>query len=235
MIPQNIVQAAVERGLDVIGITDHNSAENVAAVRMAADGAGICVIGGMEVTSAEEVHVLAFFDSDERLESFQQLVYRNLHGTNDPAVFGYQWVVDAEGGVIDVNPRLLIGATTLSVRDVVEEIHSHDGVAIAAHVDRQSFSIVSQLGFIPADLDLDAVELSPFHVQNGFGPEQLAAVSGRGRLPTTVTFSDAHYLEDVGRAYTKVTLEEWSVSDFGSALREDPRRLVAGGGGGGEA
>ena len=229
MIPQNILRAAAERKLDAIGITDHNTAENVAAVREAAKATGIKVIGGMEVTSAEEVHLLALFDGAEELAGFQRLVYASLHGTNDPEAFGYQWVVDADGGVVDVNPRLLIGSTTLSVHEVVDAVHGFGGVAIAAHVDRQSFSVISQLGFIPEDLDLDGVELSPFAGQNGFGADELAAVSAGGREFATVTFSDAHYLGDVGRTPTELRVVDASVAELRLALRGEAGRAVLGG------
>lgn len=228
MIPPNILRAAAERRLDVIGITDHNSAENVAAMREAAGPTGIRVIGGMEVTSAEEVHLLALFDGDEELAGFQQLVYENLHGTNDTEAFGNQWVVDAEGGVIDVNPRLLIGATALSVHEVVDGIHGFGGVAIAAHVDRQSFSIISQLGFIPGDLDLDAVELSPFSAENGFGPDEVAAAVAGDRRLAAVTFSDAHYVNEVGRAVTELIVADGSVAELRLALRGEGGRAVVG-------
>ena len=229
MIPQNILDAAADRKIDVIGITDHNTAENVEAVRSAAELTGIRVIGGMEVTSLEEVHVLALFDGAMELASFQAFIYANLHGTNDPDAFGYQWVVDPEGGVIDVNPRLLIGATTLPIRDVVGSIHSFGGVAIAAHIDRQSFSIISQLGFIPGNLDLDGVELSPFHVRNGFGANDLATASGGGSTLPTVTFSDAHYLDEVGRACTEAVMAEGSVAELRLALHGEEGRLIRGG------
>jgi len=228
MIPQNVVRTAAQKKLDVIGVTDHNSAENVGAVREAAEGSGIRVIGGMEVTSAEEVHLLTLFDDDEALGEFQNLIYKSLHGTNDPEAFGYQWVVDSEGGVIDQNPRLLIGASTLTAHEVVHAAHVHRGVVIAAHVDRQSFSVVSQLGFIPGDLELDAVELSPFAERNGFGPAELAAVSG-GRKLTVVRFSDAHFLEDVGRSTTDVLAADGSVVELARALRSQIGRAVLGG------
>jgi len=229
MIPPNILQAATEKKLDVIGITDHNSAENVAAMREAAETTGIRVVGGMEVTSAEEVHLLALFDGDEELAGFQQLVYDNLHGTNDTEAFGYQWVVDAEGGVIDVNPRLLIGATVLSVHEVVDGIHGFGGVAIAAHVDRQSFSIIGQLGFIPEDLDLDAVELSPFSRENGFGPDELAAGVAGDRKLVAVRFSDAHHVDEIGRAATELIVADGSVAELRLALRGEGGRAVVGG------
>jgi len=226
MIPQRIVEAAIAASLDVIGITDHNSAENVAAVKEAARGSGLLVIGGMEVTTAEEAHVLALFDSDEELELLQQLVYANLHGSNDAEAFGRQWVVDAEGGVIDVSPRLLIGATALTIHEVVAAIHQFGGAAIAAHIGRESFSVVSQLGFVPDDLPLDAVELSPFAVEHGFDRSFVTrVVPGRSEM-VTVSFSDAHFLEEVGRSRTRVVAADGSVNELLLATRRSSGRAI---------
>ena len=211
MIPQRILQSAKERGINVIGITDHNSMENVPAVIRAARPLGIEVLGGVEVTSQEEVHVLAFFDEIDYLEDFQELIYQNLHGANSPDAFGHQWVVDFEGNVEDVNPRLLIGATDLPIHAIVAEIHNRNGLAIAAHVDRTVFSVISQLGFIPQDLALDAVELSPFHRGNGF--------EATGVDFPTLTFSDAHHLGEVGRTFSRAFLRTPTVEEIKLALR----------------
>jgi PHP family Zn ribbon phosphoesterase len=220
MIPGNILERAAAEEIDVIGITDHNSAENVPAVIKAAKDYSITVVGGIELTTEEEVHILCLFDDDGGLPDFQKLVYSRLHGSNSPESFGQQWVVDSDGGVDDINPRLLIGATTLEIHEAVREVHNRNGLAIAAHVDRAAFSVLSQLGFIPADLDLDAVELSPFFEQNGFD-------TGTLTVPA-VTFSDAHYMEEVGRGYTELTVTGPGFAEIKKAFSgEDGRRINA--------
>ena len=221
MIPPRILRRAAEKHIDVIGISDHNSAENVAAVQEIASDYGVTVIGGMEVTTQEEAHILAFFDGIDQLQDFQAFIYRHLHGSNSPDDFGHQWVVDSDGGVIDMNPRLLFGAAELSVQRVTDAIHELSGVAIAAHVDRPTFSVLSQLGFIPDDLDLDAVELSPFYRQAGFDPETVT-------LPW-VTFSDAHYIEEIGRTWIDATVSEPSVAEIRMALAGVGGRSIAAG------
>ena len=218
MIPPRILALAAKRDIDVIGITDHNTAENVSALKEIAGDFGLSVIGGMEVTSEEEAHVLAFFDDERELRDFQSFIYAHLHGANSPENFGHQWVVDAEGGVLDINPRLLIGATELSVHKLTEAVHERNGAAIAAHVDRQAFSVLSQLGFIPADLALDAVELSPFYAESGFDPDS----TGR----PWVTFSDAHYEEEIGRSYTELLIAAPTVSEIKKALAAEDGRNI---------
>jgi predicted metal-dependent phosphoesterase TrpH len=223
MLPGQIAGRARQRGLDAIGISDHNSAENVVAVRRAAGREGIAVVGGIEVTSEEEVHILALFDDDDGLLGLQRVVYDNLPGGNDERAFGEQVLVNEHDEVTGINDRLLIGATTLSVDEVVDTVHSLGGVAIAAHVDRERFGIIGQLGFIPTGLALDGVEVT---AKASLSNES----SGRPRafdFPATMS-SDAHCLEDIGRRTTVFLVEAATASEIGKALRnEDGRSVVA--------
>ncbi|MBN1755971.1 PHP domain-containing protein, partial [bacterium] len=197
MLPSRIVRKAQELGLDAIAISDHNSAENVNAAQMAGDEIGITVIGGMEITSREEVHILTLFPDYKKLMEMQHIVYQHLPGENDPDAFGDQIVVDSNDQVIDLNFRLLIGATELSVEEIVDRTHALNGLVIASHVDRERFGIIGQLGFIPPGLELDALEISP---RSALEMETL--VFAPGNQYPLVTFSDAHYLEDIGKIYT---------------------------------
>lgn len=223
MGPRTIVARAAQRALDVIGISDHNSAENAGAVLRAAGDYGLQVLPGMEVTSREEVHILAFFDDLEGALTLQEMVYRELPGLNDPEVFGLQVVVNEDHDVLGCNPRLLAGATRLSVEQIVAAIHRLGGLAIASHVDRPSFGILGQLGFLPENLDLDALELSP----------QLSAEEARRRWPqcagrALVRFSDAHSPDQIGAAVTCFRLREAQVAEFRKAFRQlEGRSVVA--------
>jgi PHP family Zn ribbon phosphoesterase len=217
MSPRNIVSAAKRKGLQVIGICDHNSAENVPAVEKNAAREGITVIGGMEVTSKEEVHILALFGSEEALLSLQGIVHENLHGTNDEERYGQQVIVNEEEEVIGFSPRLLIGATDISIERLVDLIHEREGLAIAAHVDREGFGIIGQLGFVPEGLPLDALEL--------------ADPSKRDRIPLKVhlpfiTSSDAHKLEDVGRRSTSFLMQAANTAEIRRCLAGAEGRCV---------
>ena len=216
MQPAAIVEQAAKVGLDMIAICDHNSAENVAAVAEAAAGTELAVIAGVEITSAEEVHILGLFDSIRDLMSLQKVIYENLPGRNDPEAFGPQLVVDARGNIVDENARLLIGATTLSIDRIVELIHRWGGLAIASHVDRQRFSIIGQLGFIPEGLQLDAVEVA------------LRAVATIDYGLPVVTSSDAHRLDSIGRQSTCFMIEQPSVPEIAKAFRREAGRTITG-------
>jgi predicted metal-dependent phosphoesterase TrpH len=209
-----IVERARKVGLDMIGICDHNSAENVAAVAKTGAREGLAVIGGMEITSSEEVHILGLFDTEADLMHLQDMVYENLPGENDEQAFGPQTVIDEWDHVVGTNGRLLIGATTLTVEQILDAIHQWAGVAIASHVDRERFSLIGQLGFIPEGLGLDAVEVSIMSsVKDGYD------------YPV-VTSSDAHYLEDIGAGSTDFMVEEPSLNEIKKALRGEAGRSV---------
>ncbi len=214
MLAPAIVERAKRAGLDMIGICDHNSGENVAAVVKAGARAGLVVVPGMEVTSSEEVHILGLFDSEADLMGLQDTVYQNLPGENSEEAFGPQLVADEWGNVIEKNHRLLIGATTLTVDQVVDAIHRRSGLAIASHIDRERFSLIGQLGFIPEGLELDALEVSdPSRTGEEYG------------YPV-ITSSDAHFLDDVGKSLTSFEVEDASLSEIGKALRHELGRMI---------
>ncbi len=214
MSPPTVVRLGRERGLDLIAICDHNSAENVEAASRAAEGTGLAVVGGMEITSREEVHVLGLFRDDRALYSMQELVYENLRGENDPEAFGEQLVMNERGEVVRHNPRLLLAATSLTLEEVVRTIHDLGGIAIASHVDRPSFSVISQLGFIPDGLGLDGVEARSENLPAI--PEGLAVVRS----------SDAHRPEEIGAERTRFLVERPTVSEIGLALKQAQGRRV---------
>jgi len=222
MRPRALVNQAKAMGLDMIAICDHNSAENTAAFISAGDARGLKVLPGMEVTSKEEIHLIALFDAQENCVAFQNLIYQNLPGENVEEVFGLQTVVNERDEAIGVNRRMLIGATLLPFEQIVSAIHSLEGVAIASHIDREAFSLVGQLGFIPEGIPLDGLEISPRtsrqEAKNRFHSYQHYSF---------VWFSDAHYLEDVGKSTTPFLLKETTSKEVKMALhREEGRRVM---------
>jgi PHP family Zn ribbon phosphoesterase len=219
MVPSALVRQALQRHLDAIGICDHNSTANVVAVRKAGQKAGLRVLGGIEVTSREEVHILGFFDDEDAREDMQTTVDKSLSGENDEAFFGRQLIVDECDNIVGTNGRLLIGSTSLSVEDIVGHIHRLGGIAVASHVDRESFGLIGQLGFVPQQLGLDALEISP-HVQG----DKLAEYKKHG-LPL-MTSSDAHFLDDLGRSRTRFIVEELSCSEIAQACAGTGGRRV---------
>ncbi|UCF99043.1 MAG: PHP domain-containing protein [Spirochaetaceae bacterium] len=220
MVPATIIERAQGAGLQGIAICDHNAAANASAVREAGMEAGIGIIAGMEVSSAEEIHLLALFDSFANLQTFADLVKEHLSGENNPDLFGDQIVVDKSGDPVALETALLIGAADLGIGRIVEEIHGLEGLAIASHVDKQNFSLLSQLGFVPDDLALDAVELS-----RHAGPLERYPLAKIGNLPL-VRCSDAHFPEEIGQAYTTFLVKEVTVSEIALALAGNQGRKI---------
>lgn len=222
MSPKRVVEKAVENSIDIIAICDHNSAENVrAAINVGADYE-ITILAGMEITSVEEAHILALFDNAEAVLDLQKKVYENLAGENNEDVFGEQIIANEFDEVEGYNKRLLIGATALTIKTLVYEIHKRNGLAIAAHVDRQSFSIIGQLGFIPPDLELDALEISA-NINRPRAVERFPEII---KFPL-ITSSDAHFLQDIGKARTSFLLEEPTLNEIKKAfIVEDGRKVL---------
>jgi PHP family Zn ribbon phosphoesterase len=219
MSPRAIVRQARERDIDILGICDHNSAENVPALRDAGQPLRVSVLAGMEITSQEEVHILGLFDEIESALELQAVVYAHLEGENDPEAFGLQVVVNRDGEVLRFNPRLLIGASSLPLDRVVSLVHEFDGVAIASHVDREGFSLIGQLGFVPDNLPIDALEFSP-------AISRQTALERFGSRRPLVSASDAHRLDEVGRSSTSFLMEDGTVREIRKALSEDEGRRI---------
>jgi len=163
----------------------------------------------MEVTSKEEVHILALFGSEENLFSLQAIVHENLPGTNDEKRYGEQVIVNEKEEVLGFSDKLLIGATSISLERLVDLIHEREGLAIAAHVDREGFGLLGQLGFVPEELPLDALELAD--------PSKRDGIAQGNRWPF-ITSSDAHKLEDIGRQSTTFWMKAANTAEVRQCL-----------------
>ncbi|HHX09562.1 MAG TPA: PHP domain-containing protein [Chloroflexi bacterium] len=161
MIPPLIVDKALELGIQIIAITDHNVSANVEAVMQAAEGTDLTVIPGMELQTNEEIHSLCLFETLDQLEEFQHNVDQTLPDfPNNIEFFGEQFVVDKEGEFISREERLLINSTSLSVYDAFRIVKDLDGLFIPAHVNREAFGMISHLGTVPPDLPVTTLEIS---------------------------------------------------------------------------
>ncbi len=225
MAPSAIVKTASEKRLNIIAITDHNSAENVIAAKKAAESTGLTVLAGMEVTTNEEVHILAIFNDIEDVLKLQDVVYENLlHIENNaPDLIGgfNQVVVNEKNEVLSFNNRLLIAATQLTAYSVADTIHSLGGLAIASHIDREVFGIISHLGFIPPDLKLDALEISP-----NTSLEKAKKIFDEYSHIPWITSSDAHNLNDIGKVSTGFLMHDSTFEELCMAIKGVDGRKV---------
>jgi len=222
MTPSAIVKTASANGLDIIAITDHNSAENIIGTKKAAEDTDLTVLAGMEVTSSEEVHILALFDDIENALKLQEIVYKNLASGKDyDEKLCEQVVVNEKDEVMGFNKRLLISATSLTTQSIVNTIHSLGGLSIAPHIDREGFGIISKLGFIPADLKLDALEISP-----NTDKKKAEDLFRDYKTYQWISSSDAHYIEDIGKRRTSFFIKEATVAEIRSAMKNISGRKV---------
>jgi hypothetical protein len=192
MIPPLIVQEALENGIDLIAITDHNASANVGAVQRAAAGTALTVLPGMELQTREEVHLLCLFDTLEQVESWQALVDTRMPDVeNNIGLFGEQFVVDETGEFIRRETRLLATSANLSLEEALEGVSRLNGIAIPAHVDRKAFSLIANLGFVPADVPIDALEISK-HLSPAEARQKFPQI---GDLPL-IQGGDVHHLSE---------------------------------------
>lgn len=222
MTPAAIVERALAEGLGMIAICDHNSARNVAAVQEAA-GDYLVVLAGMEITSAEECHVVGLFPTAEAAEAAAAEAGASLPPVDDgyEAFFGTQSVLSAAGELLATEEKALAMATLLDINDTAALIHRHSGLAVAAHIDRKTFGAIGQLGFFPTDAGFDAVELSR-HIAPGSPAEEEFRIHG---LPILHS-SDAHYLSDIGAVRTTLHVANPSFTELAAALRGEHGRSV---------
>ena len=189
MTPNNIVNMSIIKGLDMIAVTDHNSCGNVRAV-MEVAGDRLLVIPGMEVETSEEVHVVCYFPDIESCETMGEYIKEHMSGVkNQEEIFGEQLYMDSEDNIIGKEENLLVTATDLDIFEVIEKAREFGGVAVPAHIDRSSYSVLSNLGFMPPELLVDTVEIT--------AKNRLKMEAEYVKKYNIISNSDAHYLEDI--------------------------------------
>ena len=205
MTPNNIVNMSLLKGLNVIAVTDHNSCGNVRAV-MEVAGDRLLVIPGMEVETSEEVHVLCYFPTIEQAERMWELLKeKRLPIKNKPEIFGRQLYMDQEDEVIGEEEYLLVTASTLSMEEVFSHTRALGGIPVPAHIDRSSYSVLSNLGFLPPELQTEAVEITG---------KNLAAWEKDWQGYGVISNSDAHYLGDIAEAVNFMNIKDKNIQEI---------------------
>lgn len=190
MIPPLIVQEALERGIRLIAVTDHNATGNIRAVIEAARGTELTVLPGMELQTREEVHLLCLFETLEQAEAWQKVVDSLLPNlANKPDFFGEQFIVDESGEFVRYEERLLIVSADIGLDEAAEQVKALGGFPIPAHVDRKAFSLIANLGLVPPGFD--ALEISR-HLK----PDQAAVQYPQIRGYPLIQSGDVHRLEE---------------------------------------
>lgn len=222
MTPHHIVMRAAQYGVDAVAITDHNASANAAAAVEAAKNYGVKVFPGMEVECREEAHIVVLFDTLEQLAAWQKIVDANMSGLkNNAERFGAQFIVDDDDNFIAEEERMLLGPLKLPAAEVIQKVNAMGGMAIAAHVDRPSYSLLMQLGFLPSDMGLAAAEISPVGIRELKEQKLKLALGGLNY----VTDSDAHMMDSfINGPKNLITVKSLTVAELKLALAAEEGR-----------
>ena len=216
MTPANIAGMAFVNGLDAIALTDHNSAKNCPALKKAAEAYGIVCLYGMELTTLEEVHTVCLFADLSKALQWDEYVYSHLLKIkNEEAIFGEQVIMDSEDNIIGKEENLLINATNISFDSVFAPVWELGGIAFPAHVDKDSYSLLSNLGFVPPECDFNIAELKDLAKS-----EQIITAHPYFNNCRLVSNSDAHYLEQINTPQNFLEIEELSAHCIIDTLRK---------------
>jgi 3',5'-nucleoside bisphosphate phosphatase len=224
MTPKGITEAARRNGLDIIAVCDHNSCRNAGAVMEAARSHALTVIPGIELETRERIHVVGLFPDVRRAIPVSETIREMLPLTDDEYTtrIGQQILLAADDSDCGREERALASPAHFDLRGAVDLIHAHGGLAVAAHVERPSFSVYSQLGDIPRDVAFDALEVSPVNNR----PVGLREKFARYGWPL-IGSSDSHYLFELGRARSLFVLESPCFEEIALALRGSDGRSVS--------
>lgn len=215
MTPNNIVNMAKLYDLDVIALTDHNSTLNCKAVMEAGKEIGLLVIPGMELCTSEEVHLVCLFPDLKSATEFGDYIRSTLPPIrNKPTVFGEQLVFDKNDNVLGFEHTLLITASTVSTNDASELVESYGGVCFPAHIDRNSYSIISNLGTIDNSFNFKCAEIADFDLL-----ENLKKQHPYLNELKILSSSDAHYLEHMRLKEHYIEASENSIEAILEALK----------------
>ncbi len=210
MTPNNIINMAKIKGLDVIAITDHNHAGNVLACIEASKDKDILVIGGMEVETSENIHSIVLFEDNQKLFELESIIQASLPPIkNKPDIFGEQYFMNSNDEIIGKEERFLVTACGLDIFTLYKEVSRLKGVIFPAHIDKKSYSIISNLGSIPHELGFTTVELKFEDSKSlfNYGFE-------------VVTNSDAHFLWDISEREHFICTKTKSIADVLSKLKQ---------------
>ena len=207
MTPSNIVGFAKLQGLDAVAIADHNAIANVKVAMDVGAAFDVVVVPAMELQTAEDIHILCLFEKFENLQSFYNCInFADIQ--NRAEIFGEQLILDEDDNILGKEQRMLLVASGVSVEDIVALAKQHNGIAVAAHIDREENGMVAILGTVTEDFSV--VEIS------ATATKQIQCYTTGRKV---ITNSDAHTLEDIGVADGELEVVERSAKGILQALR----------------
>lgn len=222
MSPRSMMKKVSEMGIDIIAITDHNSMANSCVYQRAAVEFGLNYIYGVEIQTAEEIHVIALFDNWEIAKEFNKELFNSLLPiNNDPDYFGDQIVIDDDENIIRSIKKALLNSSIWTFEITLKKIQNSGGFAFPAHVDAHTNSVISQLGFIPPDANITAVGITA-----NCDEKELMQQYPFLQDYALIRNSDAHYLNDIGSGITEFYLKEPSLNEIILACKKKNERKI---------
>lgn len=221
--PYNLAGMAAVKGLQIIALTDHNTCGNCPSFFKACKRHGIIPVAGMELTTAEDIHMVCLFETLEAAMDFDQAVrtHRMLIANRED-IFGEQLLMDEEDGILGHEEFLLVNATDLSLEDAFALVKEYDGICYPAHIDRTSNGILATLGFFPEFPNFGLVEYKDAGQRQEL-EEKFPILKEKG----FVASSDAHFLWDMNEPEHYFTVEDEPYS--GDKVRKEIFKLLRGG------
>jgi len=203
MTPCNIAGLAALNGLNIVALTDHNSGKNCPAFYKAAKNYGVIPVAGMELTTAEDIHLVCLFPTLEDAMNFSdEIDKRRIRVKNRKDIFGDQLIMDEEDNVLGEEEDLLPNATTVSLDEAPTLVEKHNGVCYPAHIDREANGIIAILGELPKTPEFSSVEIRDRENTDAYVKEH--NLEGK----TVVVSSDAHMIEQLREKENYFDLED---------------------------
>ena len=222
--PASIAGMAKLNGLDVAALTDHNACGNCPAFFRACEAYGVTPVAGMELTTAEDIHLVCLFPTLADAMRFESAVReKRIPVKNRPEIFGRQLVMNENDETVGEEAHLLINATLLSLSEAAALARSFGGAAFPAHIDRESNGLLAVLGGFPTEPAFSAAELH----DRGNIPAYMAQYGLSGKR--IVTSSDAHRLIDVAEGENACELTLDADANDAQAVRDALIRYLGGG------
>lgn len=227
MLPQNIYPRLMEKGINAFAICDHNSAKNVRAFYEFGQKwfPQILFFPGIEITTEEEVHVLGIFANLEGAEEVGKIVRETLgEELNKKDFLEPQLIINSEGETIAEEEKPLYLSSGFNLENAVTLLKEHNAIVIASHVDRPSFSVTNQLGFIPENV-FNVLEISPISVKRVIEKKEFILKNVIYTIPRNIpiiTSSDAHSIDEIGHVRTTICVDSISFNDIKEGIKKNP-------------
>ncbi|MBQ7741264.1 MAG: PHP domain-containing protein [Eubacterium sp.] len=206
--PNNLAGMASLCKLDIIALTDHNSAKNCPAFFEACGRYGITPVAGMELTTAEDIHAICLFEELEgALEFDTALQSRRMLIPNRTDIFGEQLILDGGDNVIESEEYFLSNATDISLDEAPKLVEKYSGICYPAHIDRQANGVISVLGTFPETPEFRCIE---FNLAEN-AEEYIKKYKLTGKK--IIVSSDAHYLTELKDRENYFELDSTADSD----------------------